>query len=107
MRSAARERCAVMGMLVACSASPAQTFTGLGVLPGGNSSQATAISADGTAVTGFSDTPGGPRAFRWTASGGMVGLGTLPQATSSYGTGISGDGAVVVGYSNPPGGQRG
>lgn len=73
-------------------------FMGLGQLPGGVSSGAADVSADGTVVVGSAEqSPGGARqAFRWTASGGMVGLGA-----QSEGSGVSADGSVVVGVAHP------
>jgi autotransporter-associated beta strand protein/probable HAF family extracellular repeat protein len=77
-------------------------FQGLGVLPGSNPApnapQATAVTADGSVVVGYSK----EEAFSWTQSGGMAGLGFLnPESgfTSSYAEGVSGNGGVVVGYS--------
>jgi len=55
------------------------TILNLGVLPGGASSNGSAISNDGTVVTGYSSVVVGSTlpnyAFRWTSSGGMVNLG--------------------------------
>ena len=42
----------------------AQSFTGLSFLPGGTLSNAQAVSAYGSVVVGFADTPSGTRAFR-------------------------------------------
>ena len=56
----------------------AQSFQGLGFLPGYTGSNATGISADGTVVVGTSIGPNSSQAFRWTAVGGMVGLGFVP-----------------------------
>lgn len=75
--------------------------TALGDLPGGMFySFATAVSADGGAVAGYSTSSDGQQAFRWTQATGMVGLGYLPGAISksSTATGVSADGTVVVGY---------
>jgi autotransporter-associated beta strand protein/probable HAF family extracellular repeat protein len=78
------------------------TFQSLGVLPGSNPApnapQATALSADGSVVVGYSR----EEAFSWSQPTGMVGLGFLNPTlgyTSSYATGVSGDGSVVAGYS--------
>lgn len=84
-------------ILAACSAfaQSAPSFEGLGTL-GGNSSQATGVSADGSVVVGY-----GPeastymRAFRW-VGGSMTNLGTL-GGLRSYAYGVSADGNVVVG----------
>jgi probable HAF family extracellular repeat protein len=73
------------------------TMTGLGDLSGGAfNSQATAVSADGSVVAGYSAISSGSHAFSWYA-GTMSDLGSL--GGSSYATGISADGSVVVGYS--------
>jgi len=71
-----------------------QSFTGLGVLPGGTQSAAARVSGDGSVVVGSS---GSYRAFLWTRAGGMVDLGMLPGATTAYSTDVSDDGSVVVG----------
>jgi probable HAF family extracellular repeat protein len=68
-------------------------FTGLGDLLGGFfDSFAYGVSADGTAVVGYSNSAAGMEAFRWTPGNGMAGLG-FPQAFAA-----SADGSVVVGY---------
>jgi len=80
-------------------------MVGLGDLPTGNSSsQAWAVSGDGSVVagTGTYSTTGGstgglPQAFRWTAAGGMVGLGFIDGGSFSYAYDVSADGSVVVG----------
>jgi probable HAF family extracellular repeat protein len=77
----------------------------LGKLTGGSESAALGVSADGTAVVGYSRSENGfpsrPsfEAFRWTSNSGMVGLGDLPGGLfESYAVDASGDGSVVVGY---------
>jgi probable HAF family extracellular repeat protein len=88
--------------VVAWAAQPslAQRLTWLGTLPGGNWSEATGVSADGSVVVGTADNAVGHRhAFRWTAAGGMQDLGTLPGAYRSEAHGVSADGSVVVGRS--------
>ena len=47
-------------------AQPEASFQGLGFLPGGNSSYANAVSADGTVVVGNGNSSYGGQAFRWT-----------------------------------------
>lgn len=81
-------------------ASFSQSLTWLGVLPGGNMSEAYAVSADGQVVVGVSlnSSNSTATAFRWTAATGMVSLGTL-GGNRSYAHGVSADGSVVAGYS--------
>jgi probable HAF family extracellular repeat protein len=85
-------------------------FMGLGDLPGGSvSSEALAVSADGSVVVGSSVvslSPFAREAFLWTQAGGMAGLGDLPgDGFDSAATGVSGDGSVVVGYGESTAGQ--
>lgn len=86
---------------LACTATARNSdpiFTRLGTLPGRTSSTATGVSADGSAVCGWSEGQGySPRAFRWTRSGGVQDLGSLPGRSKSKAFAISGDGSVVVG----------
>jgi probable HAF family extracellular repeat protein len=74
---------------------------GLGDLPGGReSSEASAISSDGTVIVGRSDSDAGVEAFRWTASEGMVGLGDLCGSDFlSNAEAVSADGSIVLGFS--------
>jgi probable HAF family extracellular repeat protein len=68
----------------------------LGTL-GGDWSEASGVSADGSVVVGYAyNAAGQGRAFRWTASGGMQDLGTL-GGYGSEASGVSADGSVVVG----------
>jgi len=74
-----------------------QSLTWLGTLPGGSSSYAYGISADGRAVVGRAENAAGNfRAFRWTAAGGIQDLGTL-GGLESVAYSVSADGRVVVG----------
>ena len=67
-------------------------MVGLGRLPGDTSSQATAVSADGSFIIGMSGTSYIQQTgFRWSQSEGLINLG-LYEAL-----GVSGDGSVVVG----------
>jgi probable HAF family extracellular repeat protein len=66
----------------------------LGNLPGQGRTVATALSADGASVVGYS----GSHPFRWTLAGGMQDLGTLPGGTQAFAFGVSADGQVVCGY---------
>ncbi|MCX7424968.1 MAG: dockerin type I domain-containing protein [Planctomycetia bacterium] len=87
-------------LLLVMQVAQAQSFLGLGHLPGTGRSVAAAVSADGSVVVGQSgpDSPWG-EAFRWTAATGMVGLGYLPGGTVSHAYDVSADGSVVVGTS--------
>ncbi len=82
------------------------TFRGLGTLPGGTNSGAFAVSSNGAYVAGYSGTPLGDRAFRWSRQSGMQSLGTLPGTVDSRGIGVSADGSVVAGYASSPSGYR-
>src|SRR4030095_8776675 len=81
-------------MCLAVPVAHAQSFSGLGFLPGGTQSTASRVSRDGSFVVG---TANGNRAFRWTSVGGMVNLGTLPGGTDSFAADVSDDGSVVIG----------
>jgi probable HAF family extracellular repeat protein len=83
-----------------------QSITWLGVLPGGDYSVASGVSADGSVVVGwsYSNAARRDRAFRWTVDGGMQDLGTLGGGASAA-HGVSADGAVVVGWSYNAAGQ--
>ncbi len=84
-------------------ASPKGELIPLGTLGDGTyyPSIAHAVSADGTIVTGFSSSPDGSQAFRWTKQTGMVGLGDLAGGFFySEGFGISPEGAFIVGASD-------
>lgn len=70
-------------------------------------SEATAVSSDGSVISGVGRTASGDRAFRWTAGGGMANLGMLSGGTFySRANGISGDGSVIVGESDLSGNQK-
>ncbi|MCC6229823.1 MAG: immunoglobulin domain-containing protein [Phycisphaerales bacterium] len=77
-----------------------QVLVDLGKLPGGTWNYASTLSDDGSVVCGSADVAGGkPRAYRWTASSGLVNLGIVSGADHSYGYSISGNGLVVIGDS--------
>lgn len=93
-----------------CLAAPlaAQSFDGLGDLPGGLVlSQPAAVNADGSVVVGTSYAEGGTTSsgerhpFRW-ENGEMVALDFFPGAFTTFGaaTGISADGSVISGVSS-------
>ncbi len=77
----------------------AQSFMGLGDLPGGDFfSFANGISGDGRAVTGQSHTVGdATEAFLWKEGTGIVGLGVPNGSVSSLSAATNQDGSVVVG----------
>jgi uncharacterized membrane protein len=75
----------------------------VGVFTNGVTSAAEAVSADGLVVVGTTD----QRAFRWTASGGLLDLGALSGGTRSFGRGTSADGSVVIVRSESSAGIRG
>src|SRR5262249_2344802 len=81
----------------------AQSFHGIGLLPGGTATSINGISADGSVVVGSADTSNGARAFRWTADQGIMTLGVLPGSTSSGAVSVSRDGSIVVGTSSGSG----
>jgi probable HAF family extracellular repeat protein len=90
------------------TAVPAATFTWLGDLPGGDTySAATAVSANGTVVVGYSGSANGEEAFRY-ENGLMTGLGDLPGRTpfESRPASVSADGAIVAGTSGRYGGTH-
>ncbi len=70
----------------------------LGVLPGGTSSIAMDVSADGNVVVGkVTDASGYAHAFRWTQANQMVDLGTLPGGINTIAYAVSANGSVVIG----------
>jgi len=83
------------------------SFIGLGFLPGGWDSSASAVSGDGSTVVGRSSSSNGVEAFRWRAATGMQGLGDFAGGPfASEATAVSFDGNAVAGYgtaSPPPG----
>jgi len=84
------------GLILSTQAALGQTFTPLGFLPE-SEAVATAVSADGSVVAGYATGPGVLRAFRWTASDGLVPLALPDGAFESSATGVSGDGRFIVG----------
>src|SRR5262249_28682407 len=96
----------ILSMALPPSRSLAQTFTGLGVLPGGRASYGGGVGYGATGSVGWSHTScfTCAHAFRWT-SNGMQDLGTFGGPQSFAGR-ISNDGSVVVGESNTPTGLR-
>jgi probable HAF family extracellular repeat protein len=76
----------------------------LGFLPGGDTSGAYGVSAEGSVIVGFGTSyntteEGHRQAFRWTAATGMVGLDDLQGGSfHSRAYGVTADGQTVVGY---------
>jgi uncharacterized membrane protein len=70
-------------------------MVGLGDMPsgGGFTTDARAVSADGSVVVGRT----GSKAFRWTAAEGVVGLFDLPPGFVADANAVSADGRVIVG----------
>lgn len=95
--------CLLIAALACAPGAYAATFEGLGHL-GGGTSNATAVSADGTTVVGHSVLAGGgsassrTHAFIWTQGGGMVDLWLFTGGDEPFNAfDVSGDGSVVVG----------
>jgi probable HAF family extracellular repeat protein len=74
--------------------------TDLGTLPDTLSDRATAVSADGSVITGYSYTgASGDVAWLW-ENGAMLNIGKAAlNSASTRPTDISGDGSIIVGYS--------
>jgi probable HAF family extracellular repeat protein len=88
----------VMTLLYCNGFAQQPTLTWLGTL-GGNSSEATGVSANGSVVVGISkDGNGNTHACMWTAASGLQDLSTLGGDWSEA-TGVSSDGSVIVGWS--------
>jgi uncharacterized membrane protein len=82
------------GFRVTLPSAPRGGFAGLGDLAGGDiASYATAVSAAGDVVVGFSRDAAGDEAVRWTAAAGLQGLG----GPNSQAHGVSPDGQIIVG----------
>ena len=82
----------------------APTFEGLGFLPNGTSSDATAVSGDGSVAVGYAtNSTGLTQAFSW-FSGVMTSLGSLNPSTTvpSQAFGTNSNGSTVVGMSYYP-----
>jgi probable HAF family extracellular repeat protein len=76
----------------------------LGRLPGGTTSWATDVTADGSTIVGWSQSSVGQRAFLWSAATGMVDIQQLLSTvvpsdwTLTNANAISADGTTIVGY---------
>src|ERR1044071_6525034 len=101
-------RAAFVTLVVTLSGSAwSATFQGLGLgaEPNSYSSEASALSADGSAVAGgYSVINGGSHPYRWTACTGMVRLDGRPGYAQNGGIayGVSGNGSLVVGFGGFP-----
>jgi probable HAF family extracellular repeat protein len=104
MRSTTFLAAAFLAYVSFCASAAAQSFMGLGDLPGGDfESFSGNLSADGRFVTGTSSsTTNGTEAFLWTKETGMVGLGIPLGSQDSFGTAVSNDGNTVVGLHGEP-----
>ncbi len=88
---------------------------GLGILPGGTFSEATAVNTNGSVVVGYSYSANVPtgEAFRWTSSTGMKSIKGLLVSngvkmsgwTLANAQGVSSDGSIIVGYGTDPSGH--
>jgi probable HAF family extracellular repeat protein len=87
---------------------PATGIRGIGFLPGGNISQAVAVSGNGQVIVGNSNNAAGVSlAFRSTPQG-LVSLGDLSGGIQDSGaSGVSFDGSVIIGRSNSANGYEG
>jgi predicted outer membrane repeat protein len=83
---------------IGASVCSAASFEGLGYLPGGTCSEATAVSADGSVVVGTGCTASGVQAFRWTAAERIVGIPIPAGLIESWATDVSADGKYVLGH---------
>jgi probable HAF family extracellular repeat protein len=95
-------RLCLVCLIIGAERGAAAPLTNLGHLPGGTNTFPAAVSADGSAVVGTQRT-NVDRAFRWTATTGMVDIGAFPGQDPNYrwrgATGVSADGSVIVGWS--------
>lgn len=90
-------RVSVAGLLA--SVASAQNITSIGVLPGGNLSNAAGLNSNGSVVVGASQSAtNSSLAVRWTAPGSLQSLPLLPNSIWSQGYGISANGLWIAGY---------
>jgi uncharacterized membrane protein len=89
---------ALLCVAVGVASAQAQSFQGIGDLPGGVFDSACyGVSADGSTVVGASQSANGLEAVRWRASG-LIGLGDLAGGPfQSFAVGANFDGSVLVG----------
>ncbi|MEZ4334093.1 MAG: hypothetical protein R3F35_20275 [Myxococcota bacterium] len=89
-----------LAFAIVASAAHAASFTGLSSASGPRVLNATAISADGSTVTGAVDGWGSPETFRWTRGSGLQRLMRLDGTrASALGNSVSANGSVIVGFS--------
>ncbi|MCC6679205.1 MAG: PEP-CTERM sorting domain-containing protein [Phycisphaerales bacterium] len=87
-----------VGSLLAFTAPGQVTLTGLGVLPGGSSSSAAGVTADGNTIVGTSASTFGQEMFRWTQASGIARVGAVPTGPVMQDcVGVSADGSVIAG----------
>ena len=93
----AKSVCSVV-CVFASAASAQPSFETIGYLPGTfQISHAFDVSADGSAVVGYSTRNGSSDAFRWTSQSGMVALPTLPGSGNYTATKVSSNGRYAIG----------
>jgi probable HAF family extracellular repeat protein len=90
--------CGALVCALAATAAQADDFLGLGFLPGSNASQATGLSADGTAVVGNSTVGGVNRGYVW-FNGTMTDLGSLIPGGATVINAVAPNGLLPVGSS--------
>ncbi len=106
--------CTVGGVTQAFRWNQSGGATRLGLLAGGDYSQAYGISADGSIIVGQAAVAFGKHAFIWTQTTGMLDLNTYLTSvgvdmtgwTLKYATGISSDGRSIVGTGDYMGADR-
>jgi uncharacterized membrane protein len=89
---------------------PTTGIRGIGFLPGGNISQAVAVSGDGKVIVGDANNAPGANtlAVRSTPQGGLVSLGDLPGGTEDgIANDVNFDGSVIIGRSHSESGHEG
>ena len=94
------------GLLVATPPPPSSGIIDLGVLSGGTSSVATAVSSDGSIVVGYGTISGGGTRMFTYQSGTMTQVVIPAYITNNFfANGVSGDGSILVGFTNIYGGR--
>ncbi len=72
----------------------------LGIALGADTTYATAASADGSTIVGYTGGTGPNRAWRWTAAAGITELLPLPGSEGALAVSISHDGSLIGGHSH-------